>query len=188
MRRILFGLVFLLALTPGGEAVELDVTISFIGRPIDQIEAQGETEYLGPDSLRILGGAKLSWEGGEIVDLKGIPVLLDRRLEQISCKLESDSLRVYYGDEIAPPMRGKFKLDTPFRLVGPGVLVKLDSGRYFLEGEEMKIFLPGSVWKRGASGFLMAALVGLVTLILMINARRTRQRLQSDRPAQRKPR
>lgn len=181
MRRIPLCLIPLFMVASLTEARELEVTLSFMGRPIDQIEAVGETEYLGPDSLRIEQGVKLTWKEGELADLKGIPVLLDRRHEQLTFILESDSLSVYYGDHSGPPMRGKFKLDAPFRLVGPGILVKMNSGRYFMEGGELKLFLPGSVWKRGANGFLMAATVGLVTLVLIINGRRTRQRLESDR-------
>ncbi len=186
MKRL--AILMLLAAAGGTTALELDITLSFPGRPADSIHARGATEYLTPDSLLVLDGLKATWTEGEIFDVKDLPVLWDQKRENLRFRIESDSLKVYYGDEQGPPQQGKFKLDQPFRLVGPGVMLKLDRGRYFFEGAEMKLFLAGSAWKRGARGFLMAAFIGVITLILLINGRRTRQRLESERGSVKKPR
>ncbi len=186
MKRL--GILMLLLAASGAAALELDITLAFPGRPADSIDARGATEYLTPDSLLVLEGLKASWAEGEIFDVKGLPVLWDQKREQLRFRMESDSLMVYYGSEQGPAQQGKFKLDQSFRLVGPGVMVKLDRGRYFFEGAEMKLFLAGSAWKRGARGFLMAAFIGVITLILLINGRRTRQRLENERIPVKKPR
>lgn len=182
------GIILLMLAALTAPALELDITLNFAGRPIQDIDARGETEYMNPDSLLVMGGLKASWAEGEIFDVRDMPVIWDKKRDHLRFRMESDSLLVYIGEESDLPQRGKFKLDQPFRLVGPGILIKLDQGRYFFEGNELKLFLPGSAWKRGARGFMMAAFVGVITLILLINGRRTRRRFQEERTTFRKPR
>jgi len=185
--RTRFLLILSLAAAPALSSV-LEVTLAFPGRPIESIEGRGETEYLGPDSLLILGGAKISWEDGEILDVRGLPVLLDRKAKHLRFLSESDSLHVYYGTVSGLPLEGSFKLTRPFRLTGPGILVKLEGGRYMLKDGRLDLFLRGSSWRRSARGFIVAAFIGLVTLILLMNARRTRRRLLDARPPSGRPR
>ncbi|MBC8365791.1 hypothetical protein H8E52_00125 [bacterium] len=182
------GIILLLSVALTAPALELDITINFAGRPIQDVDARGDTEYMNPDSLLLMGGLKASWAEGEIFDVRDMPVIWDKKRNHLRFRMESDSLLVYLGEESGLPQRGKFKLDQPFRLVGPGILVKLDQGRYFFEGNELKLFLPGSAWKRGARGFMMAAFVGVITLILLLNGRKTRRRIEEERGPTRKPR
>ncbi len=182
------GIILLMLAAATAPALELDITINFAGRPIQDIEARGETEYMNPDSLLVMGGLKASWAEGEIFDVRDMPVIWDKKRHHLRFRMESDSLLVFNGETSGLPQRGKFKLENPFRLVGPGILVKLEQGRYFFEGNELKLFLPGSAWKRGARGFMMAAFVGVITLILLLNGRKTRRRLQEERTTLRRPR
>jgi hypothetical protein len=178
----------LLFLVGNAVATELELTLSFAGRPIDTIEARGETHYLGPDSLLLPDGLKVTWGESEVLDIQDRPVFMDRKREQIRFHADLDSLVVIYGDHSGQAQTGRFQLDGPFRLEGPGVLILMDQGRYSLDGQELVLILSGSVWRTGAPGFLMAGVIGLITLILVLRGSRTLRRLREEPVPAKRPR
>jgi len=187
-RMLMAASLILAGLPLASPAGEVELVFSFFARPYEDIETRGETRFLSPDSLLAEGGLKLTWQAGETVDVKGIPVLVDMKNKRLQFRTHSDSLKVWFGELEGPPQLGNFAINAPFRLTGEGVMLKLNDGRYSYAQDEMRLALAGASWKRSLRGFLMAGLIGLLTLALLIRARNTRRRLESGRrTAHRRP-
>ena len=91
--------------------------------------------------------------------------------------LPADSLCFFRDGEELSLLEGNFNLDGRFRMEAPGFLFSTPGGRYTREGDEILITLISPFWVRGGSGFLLAGLIGIFTLILVLNGRRLRRKL-----------
>jgi hypothetical protein len=170
-------LVLLLAAALPAGAEELELVLRYQRLELSSLEAGGPAEVLGPSAYRYPLGVKVEWNEGARLEALGHEVFHETELGYFSLNLPADSLRLIREGEALDLHVGSFDLEGGVRLEAPGFQFETPGGRYTREGAQVVITLRAPFWIRGGSGFLMALLIGIFTLILVINGRRMRRKL-----------
>ena len=173
---ILVAAFFLVAAAPA-RAEDLEITLRYKRLPMISLEAVGGTEVQGPATYLFPEGLSVEWSEGPAMEVVGRSVFHDTELGYFRTTLPADSLRFFRDEEELSLLEGNFNLDGRFRMEAPGFLFSTPGGRYTREGDEILITLISPFWVRGGSGFLLTGLIGIFTLILVLNSRRLRRKL-----------
>jgi len=175
-RRCILAAV-LLAAALAASAEDLKLVLRYQRLPLLSLEAEGAAEVLGPSSYRFPGGLSVEWKEGATLEVSGREVFHDTELGYFSLEMPADSLSLSRGEESLELLEGSFKLDGGLAIEGPGLRFATPGGRYTREGGEVAVILRAPFWIRGGKGFLMAAFIGVFTLILVLSGRRMRRKL-----------
>ena len=177
MTRFCLLAALLSAVALAAPAEELELVLRYQRLPLIALEAKGAAEVLGPSSYRFPEGLSVEWKEGATLRVSGREVFHETELGYFSLKLPADSLALSRGEERLELLEGSFKLDGGLVMEGPGLSFSTPGGRYTREGDQVVIILRAPFWIRGGKGFLMAAFIGVFTLILVLSGRRMRRKL-----------
>lgn len=145
-------------------------------RPVLE-QAPAPAESLDAEHRLYAQGLHVDWDNGRELNVRALPVLVTpaQHLYQV---VEPDGQWTLLSDgRPLEPQVGRYAVDGELRVESAHVTLRMNGGRYRLEGGELRVWLPGNFLASNRNGLLLTALMLVIIIYLLGSVRRQRRRL-----------
>lgn len=158
------------------------VTLQYGKRRLVEKVSSSPPNVLAEGHLLYANGLAFSWSDAVSISVRDLPVLHSPAEGLVRFVAEDGEFKMLRdGEEVASEW-GQFRLDGSFVFLFAKARIRMEGGRYDLQDSELKLRLPDRFWADNRRGFLMSAVIAVVTIYLLADARRKRRALREAPP------